>query len=179
MTFAALTDLNNISLADEPVNEYQPSNEGVDRVMQQKNTIKDKTTSSSNEITPKETSSYNKPSEKPQNLITALRGDQSIIMQIAKILFVRSHSYENTYRLVYATDQFIYDVLNKHIPISRIWTLDDLVNALKDNEDHFQDYDQVISMRKIRIFYMVKEIQQTQTVKKVLCQTIPNLCTYF
>lgn len=161
------------------MNKNEPNNEGVDSVMQEKNTIKDGPTLSSNEITQKKPNSDGKPSKKPQNLITVLRSNQSIIMRIAKILFVRSHSYDNTYRLVYATDQFIYDVLNKHIPISGIWTLDNLVEALKDNDDRFEDYDQVISMRNIRILYMVKEIYQTQAVKKVLYQTIPNLCTYF
>ncbi|KAL0141718.1 hypothetical protein V8B55DRAFT_1491676 [Mucor lusitanicus] len=128
---------------------------------------------------PKETKS-NSSSSKPRNLITALRDNPSVIMRITKALFVRTpRSGDNRHRLVYASDQFIYNVLEQHIPISRVWTLEELIQALKDDRDYFEDYDQVISMRYIRLLYMVKENQQNQTVKKVLFDSIPNLCTYF
>ncbi|GAN01781.1 hypothetical protein MAM1_0012d01216 [Mucor ambiguus] len=101
-----------------PRDKYKANNKSVDRFIQKRNTIRDNQIASNN-ATPKES----KPSSKPRNLITALRDNQSIVMQITKALFMRTHDCDGTHHLVYATDQFMYDVLDKHIPISRIWTV--------------------------------------------------------
>ncbi|KAK4518680.1 uncharacterized protein ATC70_008902 [Mucor velutinosus] len=176
LTFVTLIDQHDKVIADTPAENIKANNKGVDRVMQERDTVDKNNQTASNNAT---TSQDTKPNSKPRNLITALRDNQSTIIRIAKALFMRRHKCGNTHRLVYATDQFIYDVLDKHIPISRIWTLDKLVKALKDDEDHFQGYDQMTSMRNIRLLCMVKERCQSRTVKKVLFHSMPNLCTYF
>lgn len=147
---------------------------GVDGVTQERSTVKTRQ-KLSGVTAPKEPTL----NSKPDNLITALRSDPSIIIKVAKVLFVKSHKLDSPHRLVYATDQFIYDILEKHIPISKVWTVADLVKDLHQNEDHFEDYDQILSMRGVRLLYMVKENYQARTVKRVLYELIPNLCIYF
>ncbi|KAL9538445.1 hypothetical protein MBANPS3_010928 [Mucor bainieri] len=154
---------------------------GTATAIRERDMAKDNQTASNNkppsrESNPKQTTS----NSKPRNIITALIENQSVIMKITKALFVRTHPYhDKKHRLVYATDQHMYNTLMEHIPISRIWTIDEFVEALKDNKDHFQDYDEVNGKRDKRILYMVKEEQQSHIVKKILFDSIPNLCTYF
>lgn len=81
------------------VHKCKPNNKGVDGVTQERSTAKVRQKLSG--VTAPKGTTLN---SKPNNLITALRSDQSIIIKVAKVLFLRSHKCDSSHCLVYATD---------------------------------------------------------------------------